>query len=94
MSVSEELGFFLFSLFGTLMYFLYRLIRTFLMGQVVDEEGKEGQKGSSKPFVKKEFFVKSLTRRRRLDLTRKGDNVLSGKLGKKMDKHRRGMFGK
>lgn len=93
MSISEEVGFVLLTLFGVFMYFLYRLIRTFLGGGAVKEK-KEGQGGSSKPFAKKEFFVKSLTRRRRLDLTRKGDNIMSGKLGKKLDRHRRGMFGK
>jgi len=89
----DEISFIIFSVFVALVYGLVRLLRRLIFGGNVKtykkEPEKSEKKGSSKP-----FFVKSLTRRRRLDLTRKHDNVLSGKLGKKMDRHRRGMFGK
>ena len=93
MNGSDEARFVIFSFFVAIIYGLCRLFKK-IIGRGIDEGEKEEQEGSSKPFVKREFFVKSLTRRRRLDLTRKSDNILSGKLGKKVDRHRRGMFGK
>lgn len=98
MSDSDEVGFVILSVFGAVIYSLWRLIKKGLGHGIDEEEGEEDKreekKGGSKGFVKRDFFVKSLTRRRRLDLTRKRDNLLSGKLGKKLDRHRRGMFGK
>jgi len=91
---SDEAKFIIFSFFIAIIYGLVKLIKK-IFRRLAGGEGKEreGQKGKGGRF-KKPFFVKSLTRRRRLDLTRKDDNIMSGKLVKKLDRHRRGMFGK
>ena len=95
MNGSDEARFIIFSVFIAIIYALVRLIKKIfgrLSGKGEKREG--GQKKGKEGGRGKPFFVKSLTRRRRLDLTRRDDNLLSGKLGKKMDRHRRGMFGK
>jgi len=90
---SDEARFIIFAVFIAIIYALTRLIKrifVWLSGSGgVEREGKKKEGRTGKP-----FFVKSLTRRRRLDVTRKHDNIMSGNLGKKMDRHRRGMFGK
>lgn len=94
MNGSDEARFIIFSFFVAIIYALVRLIKKIFGGLAGSgKKGGEGQKGKEGG-GRKPFFVKSLTRRRRLDLTRKGDNIMSGKLGKKLDRHRRGMFGK
>ena len=95
MNGSDEARFIIFSFFVAIIYALMRLIKR-IFGRLSGrgKKRKGGKKGKKGKFPEKVFFVKSLTRRRRLDLTRKGDNIMSGKLGKKLDRHRRGMFGK
>lgn len=95
MNGSDEARFIIFSFFVAIIYALVRLIKKIFGG--LAGRGKKGegrQKKGKEGGERKPFFVKSLTRRRRLDLTRRDDNLLSGKLGKKLDRHRRGMFGK
>lgn len=90
---SDEARFIIFTVFITIIYALTKLVKK-LFG-LIDGGKAEGKKRKKKEGqTGKPFFVKSLTRRRRLDVTRKHDNIVSGKLGKKMDRHRRGMFGK
>lgn len=93
MRTSDEANFLLISIFVGLLWggwkLLQKVIQSLTTESFTGKAKKGGKGGSMKP-----FFVKSLTRRRRLDVTRKGDNILSGKMGKKMKSHRKGMFGK
>lgn len=93
MRSSDEASFILFSVFVALIYGGWKLLKKLVQSGVDGSFTRKPKKGGGSR-VKKPFFVKSLTRRRRLDITRKHDNILSGKLGKKMDRHRKGMFGK
>lgn len=92
MRTSDETNFILLSVFVGLLYGGWKLLKKF-MKMLLAEPGSPKQRDEGSEF-KKPFFVKSLTRRRRLDLNRKDDNILSGKLGKKMKRHRKGMFGR
>lgn len=94
MRSSDEASFIIFSVFVAIIYGGWKLLKKLVRSWVDGLFTRKPKKGGGKRSGGKPFFVKSLTRRRRLDITRKHDNILSGKLGKKMDRHRKGMFGK
>lgn len=91
---SDEAKFVIFSFFIAIIYGLVKLIKKIFRRLAGGSGGKEREGKKKEGQTGRPFFIKSLTRRRRLDITRKHDNILSGKLGKKLDRHRKGMFGR